>query len=96
MSQVSHRGQESDIYREAQADAGQCSIEAKMAYIEVFAIDTADPALGEVERFMASERHRAFTDDLNRCIRIIQLDPEQASRVVEEYESWAELARQVR
>jgi hypothetical protein len=67
-----------------------------MASRDVFRDDASDPDLDETARYMAAERFRAFDDELNRRIRIIQLDPKTAARRTREYEDWRALADDVK
>ncbi len=94
--QTSTEPAESIHYREARADARLCSVDAVMAFRSVFKDDAADPDLGPTERFMAQERFCAFDDELNRRVRIIQMNPKAAAKLTREYEDWAELAEVVK
>jgi hypothetical protein len=87
---------ESNVLKDARADARWCSTDAVMASRDVFLDNASDLDLDETARYMAAERFRAFDDELNRRIRIVQLDPKTAARRTRECADWKSLADDVK
>jgi len=89
----------SDTYRDCQADARGYTVDALRSYLEIFAVDMADPNPdwpGPVGRHLAAERHRAVTDELDRRVRISKLPAPQASKLAQDHAQWIRLASAVR
>jgi len=88
-----------DYFRDAQVDCRGWSTDALLAALEVVNLDLEDlnPLWpGDVGRYIASERKRAYEAELARRTRIFAMPGSTAARYAADRETWAALAREVR
>jgi hypothetical protein len=88
-----------EIFIEAQVAARAMSSDELLAWIEVLALDCADPDPnwpGPVGRHLAGERLRAVEAELERRTHIFAMPGSTAARYAADRETWAQLAHEVR
>ena len=89
----------SKVCRDAIIEARALSTDAIMAELEVLALDISDPDPdwpGDIGRWLAGERLRAFEAELDRRARIWSMPASTAAKYAEDCDAWAHLARTVR
>ncbi|MBA3274846.1 MAG: hypothetical protein H0T72_03560 [Chloroflexia bacterium] len=84
------------VYREAAADARWSSGDALSAYRDTFVSIADDPEADPFERFNASERLRACTEELDRRARVARLAAGQGKSWDRDRAAWTHLAEIVK
>ncbi len=87
------------FFRDAQVDCRDWSTDQLLAALEVVNLDLEDlnPLWpGDVGRYIASERKRAYENELDRRVRIFSLPNSQAKQYSQDRDQWTRLAREVR
>ncbi len=84
------------VYREAVADARNSSMDVLCAGIDLFASIVHDADAHPFERFNATERHRAYAEELDRRERIARLAAGQGTLKDRNRAAWTQLAQLVK
>lgn len=83
---------ESRVFRDAQADARNASRDTLQAFAGTFTSISLDPEADLFERFNASERLRAFEQEIASRHRVDRLTNREATRVDRNHAAWSDLA----
>lgn len=80
------------VYRDAQADARNRSLDVLVSGIDLFQSTADDPESDPFERYNAAERFRAFSEEIARRERVARLRGRRATRHDRDHATWTRLA----